>query len=177
MTETDQPSTVDSRDGDQREEAPASAVLRAAGRVSGWVRGSWLYEWLTAEPEPEVIVIDLRETYTVGPFIRLLDAAVDRLQPYWEASTPKRLVDAAVRAGERVAETRVGGIALALLAPPEPPQERRMGDERAEASERSETNEPSERSETDGTSEAADSETDDPSPQSRWRAASDRRDG
>jgi len=37
------------------------------------VAGSFIYRWLTAEPEPEVIVIDLRETWTVGPMITIID--------------------------------------------------------------------------------------------------------
>jgi hypothetical protein len=159
MTGMNQPNTADSHDSDERQEAPSSAVLRAAGRVSAWVRDSRLYEWLTAEPEPEVIVIDLRETYTVGPFIRLLDTVVDRLQPHWEESTPKRLIDAAVRVGERVAETRVGGLALELLAPPEPPEQERGADGGDEPDETNDT--------TDG---------DDPSAPPRWRTAAERRD-
>jgi len=35
--------------------------------------------WLTAEPEPDVIVIDLRETVTVGPIVLVLDRIVERL--------------------------------------------------------------------------------------------------
>lgn len=45
----------------------------ASDRLAGFVRGSYLYRWLTAEPEPEVIVIDLRETWTVGPVIMVLE--------------------------------------------------------------------------------------------------------
>lgn len=49
-----------------------SAVAATAGR---FVRASYCYRWLTTEPDPDVIVIDLRETYTVGPVIRLLEGA------------------------------------------------------------------------------------------------------
>jgi len=49
-------------------------------RLGAWGRGvvthSFLYRWLTTEPDPEVIVIDLRETYTVGPFVAVLDRAL-----------------------------------------------------------------------------------------------------
>jgi hypothetical protein len=85
------------------------------------IRGSWLYGWLTAEPEPDVIVIDLRETRTVGPVIELLDRAIEWATPYWRAS---RLHDGAValaRAGDRLAETRVGRAVARLLVPPDPP--------------------------------------------------------
>lgn len=53
-----------------------SGLARAADEGSTWVRSSFLYRWLTAEPEPEVIVIDLRETFTVRPFIVALDEAL-----------------------------------------------------------------------------------------------------
>jgi hypothetical protein len=55
-----------------------------------WIRSSWLYRWLTAEPEPDVIVIDLRETYTVGPVLAALDRAVERAAPRWRDSAPDR---------------------------------------------------------------------------------------
>jgi hypothetical protein len=64
-------------------------------RTTAAVRSSYLYRWLTAEPEPEVIVIDLRETWTVGPFIHLLDAILDRVLPAVEDSR----IAAAVRRG------------------------------------------------------------------------------
>jgi hypothetical protein len=35
--------------------------------------------WLTAEPDPEVVVVDLRETLTVGPIIVVVDWIVARL--------------------------------------------------------------------------------------------------
>jgi hypothetical protein len=43
-----------------------------------WTSGSRIIQWFLAEPDPEVIVIDLRETYTVGPIIRALDWTVVR---------------------------------------------------------------------------------------------------
>ena len=104
-----------------------SSVLGAAkvvgNRTAAFVRNSWLYGWLTAEPEPEVIVIDLRETWTVGPFIKILDWAIETAAPWYRASTLKRGVDAVVDLGERAAETRVGELLIALLEPPEPPAE------------------------------------------------------
>lgn len=75
----------------ESEDLPADGTVQRAvqssrlGRLGRWladaVRHSYLYRWLTAEPDPDVIVIDLRETWTVGPFIRLLDATIDRLAP------------------------------------------------------------------------------------------------
>ncbi|WP_217630138.1 hypothetical protein [Halorientalis regularis] len=79
-----------------------SRVSGAAATVGDWVRASWCYRWLTAEPDPEVIVIDLRETYTVGPIIRVLDRVVDPLAESWDGSaveaTLSGFADAPVRA-------------------------------------------------------------------------------
>jgi len=38
---------------------------------------SYFYRWLTAEPNPDIIVIDLRETLTVGPLIAGLNGIVN----------------------------------------------------------------------------------------------------
>lgn len=49
----------------------------AARSLDGWlasaVAGSRLVAWLTAEPDPEVVVVDLRETWTGGPILAILD--------------------------------------------------------------------------------------------------------
>ncbi|ELZ26373.1 hypothetical protein [Natrinema limicola] len=66
---------------DRIEAALEESQLRDFGdTITSYVRASFCYQWLTAEPDPDVIVIDLRETYTVGPFIRLLDAVIDELE-------------------------------------------------------------------------------------------------
>jgi hypothetical protein len=89
--------------------------------AADYVRDSAIYTWLTKEPEPEVIVIDLRETRTVGPFIRLLDSVVDRLAPIWNESRVKVGVDRGADVVERGLDTRPGRLLVALLEPPEPP--------------------------------------------------------
>ena len=73
--------TDDSRVG--RLSQQLSAVLSRSLEASGlatlgtallrWVRASVLYRWLTTEPDPEIVVIDLRETSTLGPLIAVLD--------------------------------------------------------------------------------------------------------
>lgn len=47
-----------------------ATIERALMRV---VRGSALHGWLTADPDPEPVVIDLRETYTMGPVLAVLN--------------------------------------------------------------------------------------------------------
>ena len=51
----------------------SSVIYRILQRGQGLVTTARLYEWLTAEPEPEVIVIDLRETRIVGLVLTMLD--------------------------------------------------------------------------------------------------------
>ncbi|RQG91536.1 hypothetical protein EA462_06135 [Natrarchaeobius halalkaliphilus] len=77
------------------------------------VESSFVYGWLTAEPEPDVIVIDLRETWTVGPAIRV----VDRIER--EASVAARtslLVAGARRFASSVRERPIRVASLFVLA-------------------------------------------------------------
>ncbi|WP_353635031.1 hypothetical protein ABSL23_05815 [Halobacterium sp. NMX12-1] len=110
----------------------ADAVQRASTSIGRWlestgtrltrvVQGSFLYRWLTAEPDPDVIVIDLRETYTVGPFIAILDRIVETFVPYYRQSLLKRGIDALTALAARAADTRPGRLLVALFEPPEPP--------------------------------------------------------
>ncbi|WP_066414416.1 hypothetical protein [Halorubrum aethiopicum] len=110
--------TADSGDGLLSRVGSGSVVLgqtRAAGkRVANAVRASWLYRWLTAEPDPEVIVIDLRETWTVGPFLRILDWIIGFLIDAMEGSI---FVGAAGAAMNRTRDTPLrvaGGLTLLM---------------------------------------------------------------
>jgi|GEM_PF-2714710 len=49
-------------------------------------RASWCYRWLTAEPEPDVVVIDLRETAVVGPILVLFDRLLAPFVRNWQAA-------------------------------------------------------------------------------------------
>ncbi|MFA9417884.1 hypothetical protein [Natrinema sp. HArc-T2] len=60
--------------------------------LTEYVRASYCYRWLTAEPDPDVIVIDLRDTYTVGPVIRLLEAVGAVLADGYESSRIETVV-------------------------------------------------------------------------------------
>lgn len=63
-----------------------SRLLGAGSTVQRWGRNAWLFGWLTAESEPDVIVVDLRETRTVGPILAVLDWLVGRLRGPWRRS-------------------------------------------------------------------------------------------
>ncbi|MDF9745877.1 hypothetical protein [Natrinema salsiterrestre] len=79
------------------------------------VRASYCYRWLTAEPDPDVIVIDLRETYTVGPIIPVLESVLDGLGDGYDGS---RIATVASETAEvlraRPIQT-VGAVGLALV--------------------------------------------------------------
>ena len=64
-----------------------STANRSTNVIQRVVAGSFIYRWLTAEPEPEVIVIDLRETWTVGPVIELIDRLLEELTESAQTST------------------------------------------------------------------------------------------
>ena len=71
------------------------------------VRSSALYQWLTTEPDPNVIVIDLRETWTVGPIINGIDwfeavfltATRDSVVVHWVHSVVVAFRDRPIRIG------------------------------------------------------------------------------
>lgn len=97
--------------GNGRAAVRGSRLGRLWQRTADAVRDSYLYRWLTAEPEPEVIVIELRETGTVGPFIRLLDATLERLIPALDDSRLGTAARAAVRR-TLAAPVAVGGLGV-----------------------------------------------------------------
>jgi hypothetical protein len=58
-----------------------SSTRSRLGGLERVTRSSWLYRWFTTEPEPGVVVIDLRETFSVGPAIDVLDRVLSALVP------------------------------------------------------------------------------------------------
>jgi len=99
-TITDVARELRKRLGDAGEVAGGAFRSSAFSRATRWfghaARESWLYRWLTAKPESDVVVIDLRETWTVGPMLTILD----------------RFLTPLVRYG-RYARTRTAGVRLA----------------------------------------------------------------
>jgi hypothetical protein len=96
--------------------ALVQSVASFMGRVS---RNSFVYRWLTTEPEPDVIVIDLTETWSVGPLIRVLDGLLERSGPFWTSARSKRALERIDMLTQRLVAGSVALHVLArLLAPP-----------------------------------------------------------
>lgn len=65
----------------------SSRIVDVPHRLQDYIEGSYLYHWLTAEPEPDVIIIDLRETWTAGPVLAGIDRTVAEITPGVHTST------------------------------------------------------------------------------------------
>lgn len=75
-----------------------SMIYRMAGAIRTRVQSAWLYRWLTSEPDPDVIVIDLRETRVVGPVLSVIEAVITRGRP---AASTSRLTGMVIRLRRR----------------------------------------------------------------------------
>ncbi|WP_115864061.1 hypothetical protein [Halorussus litoreus] len=84
-----------------RAAAANSALAGVFALLAAWIRHSFVYRWLTKEPDPDIVVIDLRETYTVGPFIAVLDRAAPRFERWWYDSAFNRTLDRTASALQR----------------------------------------------------------------------------
>lgn len=131
-----QPGTVDHAENSNKEDIVSGSQVISAGRsistrIASFIKGSYCYRWLTKEPEPEVIVIDLRETYAVGPFIALLDRLLPHIEQAWQHSRGGATVRSAYKQLQEnvldpVSETRGYELAATILAPPEPPEQQQQ---------------------------------------------------
>lgn len=74
---------------------------------------SWLYQWLTKEPEPEVIVIDLRETRTAGPILVRLEELIQELLP---ATVSSAIVRGGYRLRNRAIERPVRVVSFVTIS-------------------------------------------------------------
>jgi hypothetical protein len=118
QTETEQPTATatDQSPADGNESSTfgqGSVTYRIAAAIKRSIQSSWLFQWLTAEPEPDVIVIDLRDTRLIGPIITRLDRTVDQLIP---ATMRSRLVRIGYRARSRFRERPVRVLSLSVIA-------------------------------------------------------------
>jgi hypothetical protein len=108
-----------------------SATSRLSARLADVVRHSWGYRWLTAEPEPDVVVIDLRGTWTVGPLLAGIERLIAWTGPYWRTSQIRALV---ARGGSVAAHSRLVqslGVLSALFEQPSPSERASRDDDGA----------------------------------------------
>lgn len=78
-----------------------------------YVTSSFGYRWLTAEPDPNVIVIDLRETLAIGPFIAALDRTLSELST---AAPTSAITDFAARISGSVRDRPIAITSLFVLS-------------------------------------------------------------
>ena len=114
-----EPTATDTSTRSSRQSVTRSRTYALARRGRRFVTSSWLYGWLTAEPEPEVIVIDLRETRIVGAVLGVIDRVVTRsardLLPALPSATATR-VSYWLRDRAAARPLRVVSIGIALVA-------------------------------------------------------------
>jgi hypothetical protein len=94
-------------------------VVDRLGRAVDWsvsvAQQSLLVRWLTAEPEPDVVVIDLRETLTIGPLIAVLDRLLPHGERAWNASGIRQVLRRTATAFADAPVQFTSAIVLALL--------------------------------------------------------------
>lgn len=105
--------------------AVASSRFGAANRtLAHWTRSSRLFRWLTAEPDPDVVVIDLRKTWTVAPFLAVVEWAGNWLGKYGSGAGTRTLLQRGVAIVAKVAQgSIVVDVLAAIFEPPEPPEQ------------------------------------------------------
>lgn len=86
---------------------PSSTLYRLASSAGEIIRRSRLYRWLTTEPDPRVIEIDLQESYIAGPLSPLLKLVI---KPLVRAGSYSNVVRAAT---QLVSTARTNPIKLA----------------------------------------------------------------
>lgn len=69
-----------------------SRTASGFGTAGRWTRASWLYRWLTAEPDSREIVIDLRRSYAVGWLVELGEGGLGPLERAASRATSNRFL-------------------------------------------------------------------------------------
>ena len=95
----------------------SSGTGRLLRRLHRYGTASFCWRWLTADPEPDVIVIDLRKTRTIGPLLAVFDRAA---APVVRAAPRARLTTGATRMATVLRASRTGRLLSAAFEPPEP---------------------------------------------------------
>lgn len=98
----------------------ASWLARASGTFVRWGRHSTLYRWFTEKSEPNLVIVDLRETWIIGSFIALLDKLSPVFERTWHESYVRRLIEKlrTTLCREWVGRSRTIRLLRAALEPP-----------------------------------------------------------
>lgn len=96
-----------------------SYCYRGFGFLQDTTTQSYCYRWLTAEPDPDVIVIDLRETWTVGPLLKLMTTAVAWVLPLWRSSACRRAVRKFQTIENYFTNSHTGTVLTKVFTPPQ----------------------------------------------------------
>lgn len=92
-----------------------SRLADVGRRLRTGVARSRLVQWLTREPDPDVIVIDLTETRTLGPILAALDRLAEALATPLASSSLGRTATRAAEATKRHAVPAASGALLGLV--------------------------------------------------------------
>lgn len=90
-----------------------STLGRATRAIEAATRSSFTYRWLTAEPQTEVVVVDLRETIVFGSLLAALEGP---LETFLSKRTGSRLFEAGGRSIEYVEDAPVRALSIVVLA-------------------------------------------------------------
>ena len=92
-----------------------SRLAAVAARCREAIANAWIVRWLTREPDPTVVEIDLAATRTVGPIIAVLDRLANVLSTPVVASSVCEGTSWTARSLERHAVPAMGGTLLGLV--------------------------------------------------------------
>jgi hypothetical protein len=76
--------------------------------LSNIVICSYLYQWFETEPESHVIVIDLRETWTVASILQLMTTIVAQIQPFCQTAIYRSTVKKYNNIGKYLTNSQIG---------------------------------------------------------------------
>lgn len=109
--------TVGRAIGDLVDRRYSDSVLDRGGKtVRRWARASGLYRWMTTEPEQKTVVIDLRESFVVGPLLARSHWVGSSLFRVWRDSRTKTLLTTLLQEAEqRPVRTASAVVLVAVL--------------------------------------------------------------
>lgn len=102
-----------------------STAAKLARMGEAIARASFCYRWLTTEPDGDVIIIDLRESYIVDPVLLRIDRLVNKFRAIWHSPAFEWARDMYVTLSHTASRSVVIRTLLKLFEPPPPPEDRK----------------------------------------------------